>query len=358
MDVRPVFTQRAEDVARAFTFTGAAVPAADEMERADADVASRVADFEDRLTGANGDLAAVAVKATSGKAADMKALREQLLVLQATGTPAYRQAVRAAANQFRANLDRKDWSNEALVKSMVPAARERMATISTQAVDSLKALPASIQAEVLAGRNLGTHVTGALDLSTVTGDQVEAARTCEWAWRIIDNTWNGDFERQALAIHRGRTTTQEAEDAERREVAREHNRTTANTPVGSIRRADNAETEHAARHGDLDSHMAMAVWADTQAMEAMAAGMGLESAVLNGHGSISGLVDPYGKDADEFSARLSAFSAVRGWLATQADNRTGTRRHPGDYSGTPTEALHVRAGFPTPEAALSAYRAK
>lgn len=102
--------------------------------------------------------------------------------------------------------------------------------------------------------------------------------------------------------------------------------------------------------------MATAVWADTRAMEALAAGIyRLEAIVLGDHGGLNGLFDPYGKDAEEMNARLEAYASVRGWLERQADNRAGkTHRHPGDYSSTGSYSL---AGYTTPEAALEAYHA-
>lgn len=349
VDVIPAFSQRAQDVARAFSFTGATPPAAADMDRADQDVANRVADLEDRLADTGVDLEALAVKATSGKAADVKALRESLMARQAVNTPAYRRAVRAAATQFRRDLDRKEWDTANLVKSMLPAARAHMEHVTTVAVDSLTSLPANIQTAIVAGRTSATHVTRGLDLASATGEQVEAAQTCEWAWRIIGNTWAGDYERQALAVHRGRPTSPEAEEAERRAVEQDRKRATAG----------NEGQDRAPRHGEMDPHVAKAVWANVQAMEALASGMGsLEAVVLGSHGSVNGLFDPYGKDAEELNARLEAYAAVRGWLQTQADNRAGkSQRHPGDYSGTGSQALYRQAGYTTPEAALNDYRA-
>lgn len=362
MELIPVFAQRAGEVARAFSFTGATVPAASDMDQADAEVFTRIAALEDKLAGTDVDLADLAIKATSGKAADVKALRESIMVRQAVNTPAYLQAVRAAAKQVRKDLDRKEWSQAALIKSMLPVAREHMARVSTQAVESLKDLPERIQAEIIADRQFATHVTRELDPATATGNQVETAQTCEWAWGIIDQTGNGYYETQALAIHRGRVTSMEEEHRERQAV--EHEKRLAanpNAPVGAVRPAQDKDQDAPAapRHGEFDSHMAHAVWADAQAMEAKAAGMYfLEAIVLNGHGSIDGLVDPYGKDADELAARLEAYDAVRGWLQTQAYRKDGKRRHPGDYSGWGGQPLYRQAGYSTPEDALAAYRAR
>lgn len=210
--------------------TGATPPAAADMDGADQDVANRVADLEDRLADTGVDVEALAVKATSGKAADVKALRELLSARQAVNTPAYRRAIHAAA-QFRKDLDRKEWSQAELVKSMLPAARAHMEHVTTSAVESLNSLPANIQTTLRAGRTQGTLVTRDLDLASVTGEQVEAAQTCEWAWRIIHNTWNGIYERQALAVHRGRPTSMKAEDAERRAVEQDRKRAAAYTPT-------------------------------------------------------------------------------------------------------------------------------
>lgn len=328
MELIPVFAQRAGEVARAFSFTGATAPAASDMDQADAEVFTRIAALEDKLAGTDVDLADLAIKATSGKAADVKALRESIMVRQAVNTPAYLQAVRAAAKQVRKDLDRKEWS----------------------------------QAEIIADRSDGTLVTRELDPATATGNQVETAQTCEWAWRIIDQTGNGYYETQALAIHRGRVTSLEEEARERKAVEREKKLAASpNLPVNAVRPAQDKDQDAPTtpRHGEFDSHMARAVWADTQAMEAMAAGMYyLEAIVLNGHGSINGLVDPYGKDAEELSARLEAYDAVRGWLQTQAYRKDGKRRHPGDYSGWGGQPLYRQAGYSTPEDALAAYRAR
>lgn len=362
MELIPVFAQRAGEVARAFSFTGATAPAASDMDQADAEVYARVAALEDKLAGTDVDLADLAIKATSGKAADVKALRESIMVRQVVNTPAYLQAIRAAAKQVRKDLDRKEWSQAALIKSMLPVARKHMARVSTQAVESLKDLPERIQAEIIADRQLATRVARELDPATATGNQVETAQTCEWAWGIIDQTGNGYYETQALAIHRGRVTSLEEEARERRTVEREKKLAASpNLPVNAVRPAQDKDQDAPAtpRHGEFDSHMARAVWADTQAMEAMAAGIfSLEAIVLNGRGSINGLVDPYGKDAEELAARLEAYDAVRGWLQTQAYRKDGKRRHPGYYSGWGGQPLYRQAGYSTPEDALAAYRAR
>ena len=188
----------------------------------------------------------------------------------------------------------------------------------------------------MAGRTPATHATRGLDLASATGEQVEAAQTCEWAWRIIGNTWAGNYERQALAVHRCRPTSPEAEEAERRAVEQDRKRVTAGSE----------DQDRAPRHGEMDPHVAKTVWGNVQAMEALASGMGsLEAVVLGSHGSVNGLFDPYGKDAEELNVRLEAYAAVRGWLQTQADNRAGkSQRHPGDYSDTGSQALYRRAG--------------
>lgn len=346
-------------VTDALAVANVSVPHGDDMAAADQAIAESLAEFDaamnpyplDTLADAGAkwakgnlklDTLASRVHTTSPAAADTFKQpsdngREYTVGVTRAETRRYQAARQGAVAALIDLHTAPEFHQAALVAASRSLVAQGLADIAAAANESVDALPERLrdQLATAGGTYAAATWTRNLDLTTLSGAHIDAARA-------VENTWHPVVyaDPDALLLLFGTLAS------------------------GTVRPARANQFPH-----NFDATDRAAVFLDADGMVAYALGVGsLSQIVAHGFGKLAPLADPLGADAETYAERLDATTAAAGWL-----NDPGFTDHAAEHMriqtrGQATAAqvrkhvknmtIYERRGFGSPAGAVHAYRAQ
>lgn len=355
------FTARAAAVAEALAMTYAAPDAAEDMRAADARINDKLADLDAHLAPpSSAELAAAGAAWATGKTKTPTKVLD-LMARPTAGesatvslrspnggwdnrhvnTPETRRyaAVRkGAADALIAKADRPEWQAPALVESCLGDVRAWFTNVVTEATESLAALPEQARAHLMrTGRP--ADLIELIDPAVTATSVIEVYRRAAWAWEVIETTDLTAWNALARAVAHGDVSATPKPDAD----------------LGSVLGTD------------YRAHAAL--WFNADVMACRAFDVEPLTAVLEGYGELSPLIDPLGDDAEELERRLAVFNTAGAWLehristvgdraATALYAHEGYSRNAAVKRSLARHTLYERGGEGTVAESLAAFKAE